>query len=148
MKGLLLGTAAVALLIYAALGTLRYTVLALAPTAIGLSWSAGILALAGVELDLFSMFATVTCIGIAVDYGLHVLHRYREEGAANVPEALNRTGAALLIACATTLVGFGTMINSSYPPLRVFGIVSVVTLLCCFITSVFLLPAILLQTER
>lgn len=147
-KGLLLGTAAVAVLIYAAFRTLRYTVLALAPTAIGLAWSAGLLALAGVELDLFSMFAAVTCIGIAVDYGLHVLHRYADEGAANVREALNRTGAALLVACATTLVGFGTMINSSYPPLRVFGIVSVVTLVCCFITSVFLLPAVLIQADR
>ena len=147
-KGVLIGTATVALLIWAVFRTLKYTVLALAPTVVGVVWSAGVLALAGVELDLFSMFAAVTCIGIAVDYGLHVLHRYAEEGSANVREALNRTGAALLIACAATLIGFGTMVNSSYPPLRAFGIVSVVMLVCCFLTSVVLLPAVLVQTDR
>ena len=54
--------------------------MALVPTAAGFVWSAGLLALAGVELDLFSMFAAVTCIGIAVNYGIYVLYRYALDG--------------------------------------------------------------------
>jgi len=148
VKGLLIGTAAVALLIYAVFRTVRLTLLTLLPTAAGFVWSAGWLALARVELDLFSMFAAVTCVGIAVNYGIYVLHRYAIEGSEDVREVLNRTGAAILIACATALVGFGTLIISSYPPLRVFGIVSVVTLLCCVTASLMLLPAILIQSQR
>ena len=147
-KGLLLGTAAVALLIYAAFRTVRLTVLALLPMAVGFVWSAGWLALARVELDLFSMFAAVTCVGIAVNYGIYVLHRYAIEGSQDVREVLTRTGAAIMIACATALVGFGTLIISSYPPLRMFGLVSVVTLLCCLIASLLLLPALLIHTRR
>jgi len=45
-------------------------------------------------------------------------------------------------------VGFGTLINSSYGPLRQFGIVSVVILLCCLVASLILLPAILIETRR
>jgi predicted RND superfamily exporter protein len=53
-----------------------------------------------------------------------------------------------MIACATALVGFGTLIISSYPPLRMFGLVSVVTLLCCLIASLLLLPAVHIHTRR
>ena len=45
------------------------------PRRVGFIWSAGSLALARVELDLFSLFAVVTFIGIAVDYGIYVLYR-------------------------------------------------------------------------
>ena len=56
----------------------RLCALALLPTFAGLVWTAGLLALAGVELDLFAVFAVVTFVGIGVDYGIHMVHRYRE----------------------------------------------------------------------
>ena len=118
------------------------------PTAIGFTWSAGILALTRVELDLFSMFAAVTCIGIAVNYGIYVLQRYVDDGGVGVRNVLSRTGAAIMIACTTALVGFGTLINSSYEPLRTFGLVSSVLLLCSVFASLLLLPALLIQLKR
>jgi hypothetical protein len=57
-------------------------------------------------------------------------------------EVLTRTGAAVIIACSTALIGFGTLMSSSYGPLRTFGIVSVVTLSSCLVASVVLLPAL------
>ncbi len=147
-KGILIGTGAVTLLIFSVFRTVRQTALALVPTATGFAWSAGLLAIGRVELDLFSMFAAVTCVGIAVNYGIYVLHRYQNEGAGDVREVLNRTGAPIMIACATAVVGFGTLIYSSYPPLRQFGLVSVVTLVCCLVASLVLLPAVLVEIQR
>ena len=37
--------------------------------------TAGVLAISGVSLDLFSMFAVMTFVGIGVDYGIHLVHR-------------------------------------------------------------------------
>ena len=37
-------------------------------------------------------------------------------------------GAGVLVACGTTLIGFGSLISSSYGPLRSFGITSVATI--------------------
>jgi predicted exporter len=147
-RGIALGTLVVALLVYAVFRSVRNTVLALLPTAVGFVWSAGLLALAQVELDLFSLFAAVTFIGIAVDYGIYVLYRYAVEKTSDMRDVLTRTGAAIMIACATALVGFGTLTNSSYGPLRTFGIVSLVTLTCCLVASLVLLPALILETER
>jgi predicted RND superfamily exporter protein len=148
LKGIALGTIAVGLLIQAVFRSIRYTLLALVPTVAGFVWSAGLLALWRVELDLFSMFAAVTCIGIAVDYGIYVLHRYANEAGGDVRAVLTRTGAAIMIACLTALVGFGSLVNSSYGPLRVFGMVSGVTLICCLAAALLLLPALLVQIDR
>ncbi|HEV3215407.1 MAG TPA: MMPL family transporter, partial [Vicinamibacterales bacterium] len=64
LKGIVIGALAVAVLIYLVFRTIRYTLLAMLPTAVGFAWSAGVLALFRVELNLFSAFAVVTFIGI------------------------------------------------------------------------------------
>ncbi len=143
-KGVTIGTIAVALLIYAVFRRVRDTLLALLPTAAGFVWSAGLLALFRVQLDLFSLYAALTSIGIAVDYAIYVLYRHAIERVA-MGEVLTRTGAAIAIACLTALVGFGTLIISSYPPLRTFGLVSMVTLTCCLAAALMFLPALVLQ---
>jgi predicted exporter len=148
VKGIAIGAVAVALLIYAVFRTIRHTLLAILPTAVGFVWSAGVLALLRVQLDLFSLFAAVTFIGIAVDYGIYVLYRYVFEPPCDMNDVLTRTGAAIVIACVTALIGFGTLVNSSYAPLRVFGIVSIVTLTCCLAASIVFLPALVLEIER
>jgi uncharacterized protein len=148
LKGIAIGTVTVALLIYMVFRTVRHTLLALLPTAVGFVWSAGVLALLRIELDLFSLFAAVTFIGIVTDYGIYVLYRYVFEPSNSMDDVMTKTGPAIVIACATALIGFGTLINSSYGPLHVFGIVSIVTLTCCLTASIVSLPALVLEMER
>ena len=143
LKGVTVGTLAVFLFIYFVFRSVRRSLLAFLPTALGFVWSAGLLALLGVELDLFSLFAAMTFIGIGTDYGIHVIYRYCVEGTRPMREVLTRTGTGVLIACATTLVGFGSLINSSYPPLHSFGITSVTTIASCLVASLLVLPALL-----
>jgi predicted RND superfamily exporter protein len=147
LKGITIGTVAVTLLIYTVFRTVRHTLLALLPTAVGFVWSAGALALLRIELDLFSLFAAVTFIGIVTDYGIYVLYRYVFE-RSSMDDVMTKTGAAIIIACATALIGFGTLINSSYAPLHVFGIVSIVTLTCCLTASIVSLPALVVEMEQ
>ncbi len=106
VRGIAIGSVAVAILIYLVFRTIRYTLLAMLPTAIGFVWSAGILALLRIELDLFSLFAAVTFIGIGVDYSIYVLYQYLFEKESNMSEVMTRTGAAIIIACTTALIGF------------------------------------------
>ena len=111
------------------------------PTAIGLVWAAGVLALAGAELDLFALFAVVTFVGIGVDYGIHLVQRYRERGEA--AHAIEELAPVILVAAAITVFGYGTLVTSSYPPLRSMGMVSAVSVAALAIASVVVLPALL-----
>ena len=147
IKGLSIGTLLVVGLVVIAFRDWRLSMYALLPTAIGLTWAAGALALAGVELDLFAVFAVVTFVGIGVDYGIHLVHRYHERG--NAERATAELAPVILSAAGITLGGYGTLIWSSYPPLRSIGIVSAASTVALAAASVLVLPALLLgRTTR
>jgi uncharacterized protein len=146
IKGLAIGTAIVIALVVAAFRGWQLSVYALLPTAIGLVWAAGVLAIAGVELDLFAVFAVVTFVGIGVDYGIHLVHRYQERGDA--ARATAELAPVILVAAAITMLGYGTLVTSSYPPLQSMGVVSVVSTITLAAASVFTLPALLMSETR
>ena len=112
------------------------------PTVVGLIWTAGLLAIAGVVMDLFALFAVVTFVGIGVDYGIHVVHRYRDHG--NAEAAIAQLAPVIVVAGLITLLGYGTLVTSSYPPLRSIGIVSAVSVLALVAASILVLPALLI----
>jgi predicted RND superfamily exporter protein len=143
IKGLAIGTIVVILLVVGTFRDWRLSVLALLPTAVGLIWTAGLLALAGLELDLFATFAVVTFVGIGVDYGIHLVHRYQERG--NAQQATAELAPVILVAGAITMLGYATLVWSSYPPLRSIGVVSTVSVVALAGASVLVLPALLLQ---
>ncbi len=144
LKGLAAGTVLVVALLMLTFRRMDLTVLALVPTAIAMVWAAGALALAGVALDLFSVLAVVTFVGIGVDYGIHLVHR-ASEPSADTAEVIARLGPVILVAAGTTLLGFGTLVSSSYPPLRSLGLVAIVMVVTLGITSLLVLPALLVR---
>lgn len=141
LKGLAIGAALVVLLIVAAFRDARLSMFALLPTALGLIWTAGLLALGGVELDLFAVFGVVTLLGVGVDYGVHLVHRCHERG--NAMQATAELAPVILVAAAITILGYGTLVMSSYPPLRSIGLVSIVSVAALAAASVLVLPALL-----
>jgi predicted RND superfamily exporter protein len=144
VKGLTIGTIIVVLLVVGTFRSWNLSMLALLPTVIGLVWTAGLLALIGFELDLFATFAVVTFVGIGVDYGIHLVHRYQERGDAR--QAIAELAPVILVAGAITLLGYASLIWSSYPPLRSIGIVSTVSVVALVAASVLVLPALLTRT--
>jgi uncharacterized protein len=146
VKGLTIGTLIVVALVVAAFRDWRLSMFAMLPTAIGLVWAAGALAMAGVELDLFAVFAVVTFVGIGVDYGIHLVHRFQERGDAE--RATSELAPVILVAASITMAGYGTLVWSSYPPLRSIGIVSAVSVVTLAAASVLVLPALLLTGRR
>ncbi len=83
----------------------------------------------------------MTFVGIGVDYGIHLIHRYQ---ALRDPVRVTAELAPVIIAAgAITLLGYGTLLSSSYPPLRSIGVVSVVSVVTLVLASVLVLPAML-----
>ena len=143
LKGVVLGSVIVILLIYLNFRSVRLTLLCLLPTVLGLLWGGGLFAVTGIELDLFSVFGIVMVIGIGVDYGIHILHRFQLEGSGSIPDFLPWTGAAVALAAVTTTIGFGTLALSSYAPLGKLGIVSATSVVFIAFASLLVLPVVL-----
>jgi predicted RND superfamily exporter protein len=90
----------------------------------------------------------ILLIGLGVDYAIHMTSRYREELGAgvSVPEsatqATKTVGIALVLATATTSVGFLTNVVNPVTALRDFGILAAVGISSAFVLMLTVAPAI------
>lgn len=122
--------------------------LILTPLLTALVWVMGFMYVFDIKLNLYNMVAFPTIIGMGIDNGVHVFHRYREAGKGSLRLVLRTTGIALLATSLTTMVGFSGLVPAHHPALTSIGVLSLVGLGCCFITSVTLLPALLQLREN
>jgi predicted RND superfamily exporter protein len=144
-RGAVLGIAGVLGLVVVSFGSVRLALLSLLPTALGLLWSAGLLAIGRIELDLFSVFALLMSIGIGVDYGIHILHHRLRRGTGGLEAALTAVAPAIFLAAASTVLGFGSLMASAYAPLRTLGLVTALTVSTTLIAALVVMPAVVGQ---
>ncbi len=140
------GLVLVSLLLWIDFRRLLDTLLALGPLIVGLVWMLGGMVLVGIPMNFFNIFVSTMIIGIGVDYGIHMMHRYRENREAEhaVLEAgLVETGKAIVLAAASTMIGFGSMSLSSYPGLQSIGYVAILGASSTALVAITLLPAYL-----
>jgi uncharacterized protein len=147
----LLGLALVALILWLDLRSVSEVLLALAPLLVGIVWMVGGMALLGIQMNFINIFVTTMIIGIGVDYGIYILHRYRESRDLSreaFEKALRETGKAVAAAALSTIVGFGSIIFSHYPGLRSTGEVAILGALSTALVAITLLPAWLARREE
>lgn len=126
----------------------KYTLLAVIPLTIGTIWMVGLMAASGMKLSMMNFMAMPLIIGIGVDYGVHILHRYRIEGNGSVPLVMKFTGRAILLTSLTTMIGFGSMATGTHVGMAVFGLTLFFGVGACFISSSFILPAVITLCEK
>ena len=126
---------------------LREALLVMLPLICGTVWMCGSLFLFGMKLNFYNMVALPTIIGMGIDNGVHLYHRYREEGTNSMPLVLRSTGGAMLVSMLTTMVGFFGLMMATHPGLNSIGRLALIGLLTCFVTAVVVLPALLQVIE-
>ncbi|MDJ0925911.1 MAG: MMPL family transporter [Acidimicrobiia bacterium] len=90
----------------------------------------------------------ILLIGLGVDYAIHMTSRYREELGAGIAitesaaQATKTVGVALVLATATTSVGFLTNVVNPVTALRDFGILAAVGITSAFVLMLTVVPAI------
>ena len=101
-----------------------------------------------VELDLFSVFALLMSVGISVDYGVRRAFSDAARSTDGLSIALIEMAPAILLAGASTILGFGSLAFSSYRPLRLLGLVTTLTVAGSLVASLLVLPAIVMGRRR
>lgn len=124
--------------------------LAFLPVGPGLVLMLGLAGWLGIALSLMNLFVIVLVFGIGVDYGVHMMHRYREAraGGRDVERGLAETSKAVLLAALTTAFGFGSLALSGFAGLRSVGWLSVFGAIGSGFAALTLLPAILAWTAQ
>ncbi|MGB3341747.1 MAG: MMPL family transporter [bacterium] len=103
----------------------------------------GIMKSFGMLLDFINLMGIPMIVGIGIDDGVHILHRYKYEGFDKTPLVLRSTGKAIMLTSLTTIAGFGTLMFGGFPGYQSLGTLLAVGVASCFVTTVLFIPAII-----
>jgi predicted RND superfamily exporter protein len=137
----------VALLMLLNFGSLRWAALALVPLVVGLLWMLLAMKVFGLMVNFYNMVVFPAILGIGNDAGVHMVHRYREEGPGSLWTILRSTGEHVTMGTLTTMVGFGGLLLSFHPGLNSMGTLAVLGLGTTLLAAVVFLPALLQWLE-
>ena len=126
----------------------RFALLAMVPLVAGAIWMVGIMWLCDLQLTLVNVIGVPLILGIGIDDGVHLLHRYRAEGPGQIETVFTSTGKAVLLTSLTTMLAFGSLVFATYRGLGSMGIALFIGVGTCFLTSLLLLPALISWSEK
>ena len=111
----------------------------------------GLLGILGIPLDIMTITVAAISVGMAVDNTIHYIYRYKKEiKITKSPDnalvnAHTTTGRAIFYTAATIAAGFSILALSNFFPTRLFGIFTALAMLIAFVSSLSLLPNLLVK---
>ncbi len=147
-KAILFGTIVIIILLILDFRSIKLTLMALVPLSIGTVWMLGLMYILGMKLNINNYMALPIIIGIGIDDGVHMLHRYVIEGRNSISKVTKFTGKAILLTSLTTMISFGSIGLATHRGLASMGTVLALGVGSCFISSAFLLPALISLRDK
>ncbi|MDD1725222.1 MAG: hydrophobe/amphiphile efflux-3 (HAE3) family transporter [Methanospirillum sp.] len=128
-------------------GYVNHRFLPVVIVAAGLIFTFGFIGLAGIEISMAVISAFPVMIGLGIDYAIQFHSRLEEEARDHplndaIRTTITKTGPAVLYAMMATCMGFVAMFLSPIPMMQGFGVVSIIGVATCYLTSLFGIPLI------
>ena len=102
----------------------------------------------GLKLNFYNLIVLPAVLGIGNDAGVHIVHRYREEGPGSIWAVLRSTGEHVTMGSLTTMIGFAGLLLSFHPGLHTIGELAVVGIGATLVSALLFLPALLQWLEK
>ena len=120
----------------------RHTFFAILPTLLSIASLQGLMKLFGLAFNSINVMAIPLIIGSAVDSGVHILHRFKEE-QGDTAKMLKGTGRSIILTAATNVASFGTLMFTEHRGLASFAALMTIGILSVVILSTLVLPTLL-----
>ncbi len=125
----------------------RKSLVVIMPLVAGILWMILIAFVSGLKLNIFNMVVIPTVVGIGIDSAIHIYHRYKNEGVANMDITLKNTGGAVLFSSLTTFVGFASIALAEHRGLNSIGVVASIGIFTVTVANLIFFPAFLKLIE-
>lgn len=135
------------LLMYFSFRSLRWALIAMLPLVVGLLWLFGIMMMAGMMFNFYNLVVLPAILGIGEDNGVHLAHRYRDEGENSMWSVLSSTGQHVTIGSLTTMLGFSGLLFTNHPGLQSLGEMAVIGIGMTLVAALTFLPALIQLLE-
>ena len=145
--------AVIALMLLILFKSIKIMIIGVLPNIFVASSVLGLLGLLKIPLDIMTITVASISVGMAVDNTIHYLYRYRSEiEAGNTPDESMlfshlSVGRAIFYTAFTIAIGFSILSLSNFAPTALFGIFTAIALLLAFVSSLTLLPLLLVRLK-
>ena len=135
-------------------GSFILGVIAAIPIMLVVTWNWLLMYILNISLNVMTNTIASLCVGLGVDYGIHITHRFVEESSKYhdlslaLHRATGRIGKGLIGASTTTITAIGIMSISSIPPLSNFALILSFSIFFAFLSSLIVLPSLLIVWAR
>jgi len=121
---------------------IRFWILPIVLLVFGLFYTFGIMGILGIPANDGAVAAFPILLGLGIDYAVQFHSRFdderrRSDAASALTETITKTGPAVLIALGATSLGFVAMFITPIPMIQTFAMVSILGIVCCYLTSLF-----------
>lgn len=154
LKSFLIALVSIVLIMVLVLQSIKLGLLALLPNLFPLIVGSALYSLLHIEVDIASVLIASVTFGIAVDDSIHFLFEYKKFKAkgmdimTNLATIMKTTYPSLFNTTLLIAIGFGSFAIAEYIPNAKFGISVAFILSVALVADFFVLPAILLITEK
>jgi len=121
-----------------------FSALTMVPLLGGAVMMVGTMAVFDIKLNFVNMCIIPLIMGIGIDYGVYMVHRWKIEGMGtdSIDKVIASTGRGVIYSALTTIVGFGSLSLASYQGLQSLGKMLVIGIAFCLVTAVVGLPSL------
>jgi predicted RND superfamily exporter protein len=126
----------------------RKTAIVMASIVLGVFWLLGVIYLFGIKLNFYNMIIIPAVMGMSIDNSIHIYHRYEEMGRGSLAKVLGSTGVAAMLASLTNASGFFGLLFCVHKGLYSIGLLAVIGVGTCFLSTLVFLPALLQFLEH
>jgi len=148
---LLIVFAVISIMLLLIFKSFKVMVIGLIPNVFVASSVMGLLGLLKIPLDIMTITVAAISVGMAVDNTIHYIYRYKKElkKTDSVEQALENahttTGRAIFYTATTIAAGFCILSLSNFFPTVLFGLFTSLAMALAFVTSLTVLPNLLVK---
>jgi len=150
---ILVAAAIILILLVVAQKSFTKGIIVFLPLILGIVWTLGTMALIGIKLSIGTVGIGAMILGLAVEYGIFLVHRYHEEREDKNQEdalkaALGGVGFSIIGSGLATIVGFLALTISVAPVLGDLGSSIALGLAFCLAITIFITPSFIILEEN
>jgi hopanoid biosynthesis associated RND transporter like protein HpnN len=122
---------------------LKPTLLTLLPLGLGALWIAPWMGFLGVQFNMANLVVFPLFMGMAIDCGVHLVHRALETPETAASPLASSTGKAVFVSGLTTMVGFGSLLVAKHAGVFSLGLLLTLAIGCNLAAAFVVLPLVL-----
>ncbi|CAB50583.1 hydrophobe/amphiphile efflux-3 (HAE3) family transporter [Pyrococcus abyssi] len=142
-----IGTLIVVMVVFAIFRRPTVSIAMIMPMFLGALWTIGYMGLAGIPFSQTLAGVVSMIVGLGVDYGMHITHRFLEElnegNKTPIITALESVGPGIFVGALTTAGGFLALLSAQLTAIHDFGRVLAVGIFASMFAAYLVTPAIL-----